>query len=97
MFLVCRGRVDWREGVIRTNVAAGESDIRVLRIMRGGMIPRVTLRCTPGYEPLASLGHSTIQVVLAVWFYHGFSRMLCGLVLPRIYTNNYHGFTQLRL
>ena len=48
MFLVCRGGVDWREGVIRTNVAAGESDIRVLRIMWGGMIPRVTLRYTLG-------------------------------------------------
>ena len=35
MFLVCRGGVDWREGVIRTNVAAGDSDIRVLRIMVG--------------------------------------------------------------
>ena len=88
---------NWRESVIRTNVAAGESDIRVLRIMWGGMIPRVSLRFTLGYEPLASLGHSTFQVVLAVWFYHVFSRMLCGLVLPRIYTNNDHGFTQLRL
>ena len=40
------------------------SDIRVLRIMWVGMIPRVTLRSTLGYEPLASLGHSTFQVVL---------------------------------
>ena len=29
------------------------------RIMVGDTIPRVTLRSTPGYEPLASLGHST--------------------------------------
>ena len=44
--------------------AAKEADIRVLRIMVGVMIPRVTLRSTPGYEPLAALGHSTFQVVL---------------------------------
>ena len=43
--------------------AAKESDIRVLRIMVGATIPRVTLRSTPGYEPLAPLGHSTFQVV----------------------------------
>ena len=30
----------------------------------GGTIPRVSLRYTPGYEPLAPLGHSTFQVVL---------------------------------
>ena len=41
-----------------------EADFRVLRIMVGVMIPRVTLRSTPGYEPLAPLGHSTFQVVL---------------------------------
>ena len=41
--------------------------------MVGATIPRVTLRCTPGYEPLAALGHSTFQVVLRV-------------VLPRIFT-----------
>ena len=46
------------------NVVAKVADIRVLRIMWGGTIPRVTLRSTPGYEPLASLGHSTFQVVL---------------------------------
>ena len=34
------------------------------RIMVGVMIPRVTLRSTLGYEPLATLGHSTFQVVL---------------------------------
>ena len=34
------------------------------RITMGVMIPRVTLRLTPGYEPLAPLGHSTFQVVL---------------------------------
>ena len=32
--------------------------------MVGGTIPGVTLRYTPGYEPLAPLGHSTFQVVL---------------------------------
>ena len=41
--------------------------------MVGGTIPGVTLRYTPGYEPLASLGHSTFQVVRRV-------------VLPRIFT-----------
>ena len=41
-----------------------EADFRVLRIMVGVMIPRVTLRSTLGYEPLAALGHSTFQVVL---------------------------------
>ena len=50
-----------------------EADIRVLRIMWGVTIPRVTLRYTLGYEPLAPLGHSTFQVVLRV-------------VLPRIFT-----------
>ena len=30
------------------------------------MIPRVSLRYTPGYEPLAPLGHSTFQVVPVV-------------------------------
>ena len=33
------------------------------RIMVGGTIPMVSLRCTPGYKPLAPLGHSTFQVV----------------------------------
>ena len=37
------------------------------------MIPGGSLRYTPGYEPLASLGHSTFQVVRRV-------------VLPRIFT-----------
>ena len=46
------------------NVVAKVAAIRVLRIMWGITIPRVTLRSTPGYEPLASLGHSTFQVVL---------------------------------
>ena len=32
--------------------------------MVGGTIPRVSLRYTPGYESLASLGRSTFQVVL---------------------------------
>ena len=59
--------------------AAKASDIRVFniesrRIMVGGTIPGVTLRCTPGYEPLAPLGHSTFQVVLRC------------VVLPRIFT-----------
>ena len=44
--------------------AAKEGDIRVFRIMVGGTIPRVTLRCTLGYEPLAALGRSTFQVAL---------------------------------
>ena len=37
------------------------------RIMAGVTIPRVTLRSTPGYEPLATLGHSTFQVVLRLF------------------------------
>ena len=45
--------------------AAKEADIRVFQTHNGGvMIPGVTLRYTPGYEPLASLGRSTFQVVL---------------------------------
>ena len=44
--------------------AAEEADFRVLRIMVGATIPRVSLCSTPGYEPLAPLGHSTFQVVL---------------------------------
>ena len=43
--------------------AAKEADFRVLRIMWGVTIPRVSLRYTPGYEPLAPLGPSTFQVV----------------------------------
>ena len=44
--------------------AANECDIRVFQTHNGGvMIPGVSLRCTPGYEPLAPLGRSTIQVV----------------------------------
>ena len=40
---------NWREDIIRkANVASGESDIRVLRITMGGMIPRVALRFTLG-------------------------------------------------
>ena len=50
-----------------------EADFRVLRIMVGVMIPRVTLRFTLGYEPLASLGHSTFQVVLRWGFYTDFA------------------------
>ena len=46
------------------NVVAKVADIRVLRIIWVGTIPRVTLRSTLGYEPLAALGHSTFQVVL---------------------------------
>ena len=38
-----------------------------IRIIVGVMIPRVTLRSTPGYEPLATLGHSTFQVVLRLF------------------------------
>ena len=51
--------------------AAKEGDIRVFRIMVGGMIPGVTLRYTPGYEPLASLGRSTFQVVKRCLFFAG--------------------------
>ena len=61
--------------------AAEEADFRVLRIMWGVTIPRVSLRYTPGYEPLASLGRSTFQVVLRCGFTtdfhgigHGFSQ-----------------------
>ena len=47
------------------NVAAKEADFRVFQTHNGGvMIPRVSLRYTPGYEPLAPLGPSTFQVVL---------------------------------
>ena len=48
-----------------------------------GMIPRVTLRFTLGYEPLALLGHSTFQVVWPV-------------VLTRIFTE-LSGFPQIIL
>ena len=44
--------------------AAKASDIRVLRTMMDVTIPRVSLCSTPGYEPLAPLGHSTFQVEL---------------------------------
>ena len=70
---------NWREDIIRkANVAAGESDIRVLRITMGDMIPRVSLRSTLGYEPLASLGHSTFQVVLRWGFHTDFTDFFCG-------------------
>ena len=62
---------------------AKEADIRVLRIKWGGMIPRVSLRFTLGYEPLALLGHSTFQVVWPV-------------VLTRIFTE-LSGFPQIIL
>ena len=43
---------------------AEEADIRVFQTHNGGdMIPGVSLRYTPGYEPLASLGRSTFQAV----------------------------------
>ena len=35
--------------------------------MMGVTIPRVSLRSTPGYEPLAALGLSTFQVVLRLF------------------------------
>ena len=54
-----------------------EADFRVLRIMVGVMIPRVTLRSTLGYEPLASLGHSTFQVVLRWGFHTDFTDFFC--------------------
>ena len=47
--------------------AAFESDIRVLRTMMDVTIPRVSLCSTLGYEPLAPLGHSTLQVVLLLF------------------------------
>ena len=47
------------------------------------MIPGVSLRYTPGYEPLASLGRSTFQVVLRVA--GGFNTDLHGFM---------HGFPQ---
>ena len=59
-----------------------EADFRVLRILVGVTIPRVSLRSTLGYEPLAPLGHSTFQVVLRV-------------VLTQIFTElstDFHGF-----
>ena len=45
--------------------AANEGDIRVFQTHHVGDVtfPRVSLRYTPGYEPLASLGRSTFQVV----------------------------------
>ena len=43
------------------------------RIMVVVTIPRVSLHYTPGYEPLASLGHSTFQVVLRWGFYTDFA------------------------
>ena len=44
--------------------AAKESDIRVLRIMVGWHDTEGYASLILGYEPLASLGHSTFQVVL---------------------------------
>ena len=45
--------------------AANEGDIRVFQTHHVGDVtfPRVSLRYTPGYEPLASLGRSTFQVM----------------------------------
>ncbi|MBS7375336.1 MAG: hypothetical protein KIG52_05245, partial [Muribaculaceae bacterium] len=40
--------------------------------------PRVTLRSTPGYEPLAPLGHSTFQVVQVAVFTTDFHRIMHG-------------------
>ena len=55
--------------------AANEGDIRVFQTHNGRvMIPGVSLRYTPGYEPLATLGRSTFQVVQRCDFYHGFPR-----------------------
>ena len=50
----------------RENSRQGSRFSRSSRILVGVMIPRVTLRSTLGYEPLALLGHSTFQVVLSV-------------------------------
>ena len=46
--------------------AAKASDIRVFQTHHVGGVtfPRVTLRYTLGYEPLAPLGRSTFQVAL---------------------------------
>ena len=56
-------------------VVAEEADIRVFQTHNGRvMIPGVSLRYTPGYEPLATLGRSTFQVVQRCDFYHGFPR-----------------------
>ena len=66
----------------RENSRQGSRFSRSSRILVGVMIPRVTLRSTPGYEPLAPLGHSTFQVVLRV-------------VLTQIFTElstDFHGF-----
>ena len=82
MFLVCRGGVDWREGVIRTNVAAGDSDIRVLRIMVGW-------HDTEGFASL----HPRLR---ATRFARAFdlSGRAGGVVLPRIFTDVvWFGFT----
>ena len=70
MFLVCRGGVDWREGVIRTNVAAGDSDIRVLRIMVGwhdtegfaSLHPR--LRTTRSARAFDLSGRAAVKLVI---------------------------------
>ena len=52
--------------------AAKEGDIRVFQTHNGGvMIPGVSLRYTPGYEPLASLVRSTFQVALRCLFFAG--------------------------
>ena len=41
-------RHDQEKRLEDAKAAAKASDIRVLRITMGGMIPRVALRCTPG-------------------------------------------------
>ena len=67
------------------------------------MIPGVSLRYTPGYEPLASLGRSTFQVVLRCDFYHGFSQnwariftILCLSVLCFVLICGYFGVVAVR-
>ena len=62
--------------------------------MVGVTIPRVTLRSTLGYEPLAPLGHSTFQVALPVVLPRIFTARVCGF-LPRIFTElgtDFHRF-----
>ena len=62
-----------RSAESRVLVAVGERSVThgkppsLKRIMVGVTIPRVTLRYTLSYEPLASLGLSTFQVVLRLF------------------------------
>ena len=57
------------------------------RIIVGVTIPRVSLRSTLGYEPLAALGRSTFQVVLPVFLPRIFSDSVMK-ALTRIYAGD---------